>query len=152
MGALKAQNRGAPPVYTSSRHKPTSNMADRNFPGRKDKLKEIVLFPYPAESDRKDVNISQGKIIQKVHSNESGCFYQVLLPVKTVDPLGQNVVFPDGKVQIKFWVSETMLAKANEIPESKLYPECVRAMRVHECESYPDCIPSKGICKGGKYV
>ena len=27
MGALKAQKRGAPPVYTSSRRKPTSNMA-----------------------------------------------------------------------------------------------------------------------------
>ena len=27
MGALKAQKRGAPPVFSSSRHKPTSNMA-----------------------------------------------------------------------------------------------------------------------------
>jgi hypothetical protein len=49
------------------------------------------------------------------------------------------------------WVSETMLAKATELPESKFYPECVRAMRDHQCESYPDCIPSKRICHGGKY-
>ena len=152
MGALKAQNRGAPPVYTSSRHKPTSNMVDRNFPGRKYKLKEIVLFPYPAESDRKDVNISQGKIVKQAQSRESGYFYKVLLPAKTVDPLGQNVVFPgDGEDRTMIWVSETMLAKATELPESKFYPECVRAKRDHECESYPDCIPSKGICNGGKY-
>ena len=127
-------------------------MVDPNPPGRKYKLKEIVLTPYPAESDRKDVNISQGKIIKQAHSRESGCFYQVLLPVKTVDPLGQNVVFPgDGEDRTMIWVSETMLAKATELPESKFYPECVRAMRDHECESYPDCIPSKGICNGGKY-
>ena len=95
-------------------------MADRNYPGRKYSLKEIVLFPYPAESDRKDVNISQGKIMKVVHSNESGCFYQVLLPVKTVDPLGQNVVFPgEGEDQTMIWVSEIMLAKANWLPESK---------------------------------
>ena len=75
----------------------------------------------------------------------------MLLPVETVDPLGQNLVFPDGEVQTKFWVSETMLAKASELPESKFYPECVRAMRDHQCESYPDCIPSKKICHGGKY-
>ena len=152
MGALKAQNRGAPPDYTSSRRKPTSNMADRNYPGRKYKLKEIVLFPYPAESDRKDVNISQGKIMKQVHSNESGCFYQVLLPVKTVDPLGQNVVFPgEGEERTMIWVSEIMLAKAKVLPDSKFYPECVRAKRKHQCGSYPDCIPSKGICEGGKY-
>ena len=152
MGALKAQKRGAPPVFSSSRHKPTSNMVDRNPPGRKYKLREIVLTPYPAESDRKDVNISQGKIIKQAHSRESGYFYQVLLPVKTVDPLGQNVVFPgDGEDRTMIWVSEIMLAKAKELPESKFYPECVRAMRDHQCESYPDCIPSKGICDGGKY-
>ena len=88
MGALKAQKRGAPPVFSSSRHKPTSNMVDRNPPGRKYKLKEIVLTPYPAGLDRKDVNISQGRIIKTTYSLESGFFYQVLLPVETVDPLG----------------------------------------------------------------
>jgi hypothetical protein len=44
-----------------------------------------------------------------------------------------------------------MLAKATELPESKFYPECVRAMRVHDCESYKECIQSKGICLGGEY-
>jgi hypothetical protein len=84
-------------------------MVDPDLRGRKYKLKEIVLTPYPAESDRKDVNISQGKIVN-----------QVLLPVKTVDPLGQNVVFPgDGEDRTMIWVSETMLAKATELPESK---------------------------------
>ena len=145
-------NRGVPPDYTSSRRKPTSNMADRNYPGRKYNLKEIVIFPYPAESDRKDVNISQGKIMKIVHSNESGCFYQVLLPVKTVDPLGQNVVFPgEGEERTMIWVSEIMLAKAKVLPDSKFYPECVRATRKHQCVSYPDCIPSKRICHGGQY-
>ena len=102
MGALKVQKRGAPPVFSSSRHKPTSNMVDPNPRGRaKYKLKETVLTPYPAGSDRKDVNISQGKIIKLSHSRESGYFYQVLLPVKTVDPLGQNVVFPgEGEDQL----------------------------------------------------
>jgi hypothetical protein len=83
MGALKAQKRGAPQFVSSSRHKPTSNM-DAMY-----KLHEIVLTPYPAESNRKDVNISQGKIMKQAHSRESGYFYQVLLPVETVDPLGQ---------------------------------------------------------------
>jgi len=151
MGALKAQKRGAPPVFSSSRHKPTSKMVDPNLKGRKYKLGEIVLTPYPA-ADRKDVNISQGKIVKQAQSRESGYFYKVLLPAKTVDPLGQNVVFPgDGEDRTMIWVSETMLAKATELPESKFYPECVRAKRDHECESYPDCIPSKGICNGGKY-
>jgi hypothetical protein len=85
MGALVAQKRGASPFFSSNRHKPTSNM------GVKYKLHEIVLTSYPSESDRKDVNISQGEIIKQAHSRESGYFYQVLLPVETVDPLGQNV-------------------------------------------------------------
>ena len=37
------------------------------------------------------------------------------------------------------------------LPESKFYPECVRATRKHQCVSYPDCIPSKRICHGGQY-
>ena len=42
--------------------------------------------------------------MKRVHSNESGCFYQVLLPVKTVDPLGQNVVFPgEGEDRTMIW-------------------------------------------------
>jgi hypothetical protein len=102
-------------------------MADNNPPVPKYVLNEIVLTPYPAESDRKDVNINQGKIIRKVHSCESEYFYQVLLPVKTVHALGQNVVFPDEvEVGTKIWVSETMLAKAKELPESKFYPECAK--------------------------
>ena len=127
-------------------------MVDPNLKGRKYKLGEIVLTPYPA-ADRKDVNISQGKIIKQAQSIESGYFYQVLLPAKTVDPLGQNVVFSgDGEDRTMIWVSETMLAKATELPESKFYPECVRAMsKKHQCESYPDCISSKMICNGGKY-
>ena len=62
-------------------------------------------------------------------------------------------MFPgEGEDRTMIWVSEIMLAKAKVLPESKFYPECVRAMRRdHECESYPDCIPSKGICNGGKY-
>ena len=65
-------------------------MVDPNPKGRNYKVGEIVLTPYPAESDRKDVNISQGKIIKQAQSRESGYFYKVLLPAKTVDPLGQN--------------------------------------------------------------
>ena len=94
-------------------------MVDPNPKGRKYKLGEIVLTPYPA-ADRKDVNISQGKIVQQAQSRECGYFYKVLLPAKTVDPLGQNVVFPgDGEDRTMIWVSETMLAKAKEHPESK---------------------------------
>jgi hypothetical protein len=61
----------------NNENKPTSNMV------AKYKLNEIVLTPYPAESDRKDVNISQGEVIKLAHSRESGYFYQVLLPVET---------------------------------------------------------------------
>jgi hypothetical protein len=53
----------------------------------------------------------------------------VLLSVKTVDTLGQSVAFPgDGEDGTMIWVSETKLAKATELPESKFYPECVRAI------------------------
>ena len=41
-------------------------MVDPNPKGRFYKVGEIVLTPYPAESDRKDVNICQGKIIKKL--------------------------------------------------------------------------------------
>ena len=49
----------------------------------------------------------------------------MLLPVKTVDPLGQNVVFPgEGEDRIMIWVSEIMLAKAKVLSDSKFSRVC----------------------------
>ena len=44
MGALKAQKRGAPPVYSSSRRKPTSKMAatSSNSLGQENTLSEMI--------------------------------------------------------------------------------------------------------------
>ena len=92
-------------------------MDDPNPNRRNYAVGEIVLTPNPAESYKKDVNISQGKIIKKVHSREPGYFYQVLLPVKPVDPLGQNVVFPgEGEDRTMISVSGIMLSKTNKSP------------------------------------
>ena len=56
-------------------------MIDPNIQERaKYALKEIVFTPYPAQSDIKGSNISQGRIVKMSHCPESGFYYEVRLP------------------------------------------------------------------------
>jgi len=72
MGALKAQKRGAPPVFSSSRRKPTSKMAEAAAV-TKYAIGDIVYVPLPPNFEWKS-DLSKGKIISvsKVRCNCRG--------------------------------------------------------------------------------
>ena len=142
MGALKAQNRGAPPVYTSSRRKPTSKMAEAAAV-TKYAIGDIVYVPLPPNFEWKS-DLSKGKItsLDKSRQKTIGVVYKVQLPREDEDALGDDVEFADEGTEI--WATECMLSNANALPR---VPERVKGVREHDCDKF-DCSLH---CKRPKY-
>ena len=107
MGALKAQKRGAPPVFSSSRRKPTSKMAEAAAV-TKYAIGDIVYVPLPPNFESKS-DLSKGKItsVDKGREKAFGVVYKVQLPMEDEDVLGDVVEFADEGTEI--WATECML-------------------------------------------
>jgi hypothetical protein len=108
MGALKAQKRGAPPFFSSSRRKPISKMAEAAAV-TKYAIGDIVYVPLPASFESKS-DLSKGKIIfvSKLREKAIGAVYKVQLPREGEYALGDDVEFVDEGTEI--WATECMLS------------------------------------------
>jgi len=142
MGALKAQKRGAPPVFSSSRRKPTSKMAEAAAV-TKYAIGDIVYVPLPPNFESKS-DLSKGKItsVDKGREKAFGVVYKVQLPMEDEDVLGDVVEFADEGTEI--WATECMLSNVNALPR---VPERVKGVRHHDCE----VLGCSEECKRPKY-
>ena len=100
MGALKAQKRGSPPVFSSSRRQPTSKMAEAAAV-TKYAIGDIVYVPLPVNFETKS-DLSKGKItsVDKSREKTIGVVYKVQLPREEEDALGDDVEFADEGTEI----------------------------------------------------
>ena len=142
MGALKAQKRGAPPVFSSSRRKTTSKMAEAAAV-TKYVIGDIVYVPLPPNFESKS-DFSKGKItsVDKVREKAIGAVYKVQLPREGGDALGDDVEFAEEGTEI--WATECMLSNLNALPR---VPERVKGVRYHDC----DVLGCSTECESPKY-
>ena len=142
MGALKAQKRGAPPFFSSSRRKPTSKMAEAAAV-TKYSIGDIVYVPLPPNFESKS-DLSKGKItsVDKGREKAFGVVYKVQLPMEDEDVLGDVVEFADEGTEI--WATECMLSNVNALPR---VPERVKGIREHNC----DVLGCSEECEKPKY-